>query len=882
MVQLLAYDRNYDKWVNLDIQEDITISLNKSIEEIQDITQRKTSYTKTFTIPSSDVNEKFFRSAFNVNATNFNNKLQTDCVIQNGGDDLFNGRMRLNKIIMSPVGAQYEVYLVQEVSPFSSELKNFNICQMDFDDIAHDVDYDNIVSTWSFSGGSYLDYTGITGSVLYPITLNGYDNSIPYGKLDLSSNGFTNSSFPLTIDQFKPWLNLKYMVDKIFDTAGFTYNSEFFDTEYFKTQFVLAGNNNAMGTAIIGDRPDNQNKFLVSYEGDAYSYQAPSPLSNWQYIVFNTVDYDYLDIYRESGFPATGPNTGYNWFTVPITGAYQFLIKQDIYIVGASYGPTYLNIQLRNIDTGAVKSVQSGVTVAPGGATTYTFYMNATLTKGERIALTFTRQTGGGFPTNTIGFRQNTSSFELYSSPDVVTSLGDIKVDDNLPCNITGLDFIQDLVGLFNLVIIPNGDRSFLIEPWTNYLSSSSGTTYDWSDKLDYDSSYEIEPLDFDLQRQIRLTYTPADDQLNDYYQNQYSTTFGEKTFIKQSDLLTGAQELEFKFEPLPTNSIAAGTSMVIPYLNDFDGNQSPAQVPRSSGLRLGFFCGMQHFYTNPTATTPTNYYILSGTTSIAHDTYPVVNHLSLLQEQQPFLEYAMSDLNLNTMYDFFQADDVFAGYTDNNLFNTWYKPYINGIYSDEARLFTGKFILTPEEVSKLDFNDSVYFLNARWRLYSVNDADITQQSLVECQFLKEPFRGGKVDPIGPDYVAQNTERTPPGPIPTNDLYWYVDNNLGSLSGNVGSLLFEVYQGLIEYVSETTTGSGVQAIPSGDNFYNFSIDFNFSSGSMNNLRLCLGTTPGGCSIAQLDIPQPAAQTYNIQATQYFPASGNIYATISTY
>ena len=69
MVQLLAYDNSNSKWVNLDLQEDLSISLNKSIEEIQDITQRKTSYSKTFTIVSSDANDKFFRSAFNVNAT---------------------------------------------------------------------------------------------------------------------------------------------------------------------------------------------------------------------------------------------------------------------------------------------------------------------------------------------------------------------------------------------------------------------------------------------------------------------------------------------------------------------------------------------------------------------------------------------------------------------------------------------------------------------------------------------------------------------------------------------------------------------------------------------------------------------------------------------
>jgi len=50
MVQLLGKDKN-DEWVILDLTDDLAISLNKSIEEIEDITQRKGSYSKTFTIP---------------------------------------------------------------------------------------------------------------------------------------------------------------------------------------------------------------------------------------------------------------------------------------------------------------------------------------------------------------------------------------------------------------------------------------------------------------------------------------------------------------------------------------------------------------------------------------------------------------------------------------------------------------------------------------------------------------------------------------------------------------------------------------------------------------------------------------------------------------
>ena len=185
--------------------------------------------------------------------------------------------------------------------------------------------------------------------------------------------------------------------------------------------------------------------------------------------------------------------------------------------------------------------------------------------------------------------------------------------------------------------------------------------------------------------------------------------------------------------------------------------------------------------------------------------------------------------------------------------------------------------------MSKVNFNDSIYFLNSRWRLYSINDGDLTEKSLVQCEFLKEPYRTSKVDPVAPDYALQNTPRPTPTPTPTNTLYWYVNNNLGSLSPNIVSLNFTVYQGTTNYVNTTMTGSGTAQVPSGTNVYTLTVVWANIAGSMNNLRLCLGSSAGACNYGQTDIPQPVSGVgYTVQATQYFPASGNIYATITSY
>jgi hypothetical protein len=141
------------------------------------------------------------------------------------------------------------------------------------------------------------------------------------------------------------------------------------------------------------------------------------------------------------------------------------------------------------------------------------------------------------------------------------------------------------------------------------------------------------------------------------------------------------------------------------------------------------------------------------------------MNHLSILTESFAF---DISDLNFDHTWDFFEQFNNFRSFTPNTLYNVFYKQYIEALYSDETRIVTANFILTPEEIAEIDFNDKFIFLNSIWRLYNIKDADITQKSSVECTFIKIPFEASPIDPPPPNYVNQRQERdiTPtPEPI---------------------------------------------------------------------------------------------------------------------
>jgi hypothetical protein len=390
----------------------------------------------------------------------------------------------------------------------------------------------------------------------------------------------------------------------------------------------------------------------------------------------------------------------------------------------------------------------------------------------------------------------------------------------------------------------------------------------------------------------LDLDFQDDPTKLGKFYIDNYDNKFGSKTYIDSNSLLTGENGIVFDFCSLPTNTVnnASDCDFVVPFL--FEESREGEIVyerPVSSPPRLGFFTGMKTPITGDTSSTGTSFtgitwYMQSGTTEVEHTTYPVVNHLSLLTYTA---NTEVSDLNFTSNWDFWMQHSDMVGYTPNNAWNDFYRNPIELLYSTEARLFTGYFFLTPEQIKDINFNDRVYFLNAEWRLLEIQDGDITEPNIVKCKFLKTPYRIPSSTPIPPNYVEQAKPRTPaPTPTPTpNTLYWYFEELIGSPFANIEFeelVITEVSSGT-QMLRSTALGSGSFGFASGT--YNIYASFTYRNnvGSLNNLQLTFGTSSGDSSYGILQIPQPADLTfYELSVDVYLPASGNLYATFDTY
>ena len=790
MVELWLKSNVSGDWVALDIGNDVAISITKSFEEVEDFTTRKSTYSKTFTIPQTLINNNFFSSTYLVNASGFAADVVVPAVVKYGGADVFNGEIRLNRIVNSLEGGYYEIFLTQSLPDFTQLIQDVKLVELDYSGLTHTLDYDTIVSTWSYSGGNYNDYAGITGKIVYPLGFYGYDSTKYYSLFDLSNSGFTNSASALAVNQFTPWVNVKYLVDSIFTRSGFNYDSSFFDSEYFKGIFTIAKTNDTQGAQIASGSSTNQNVFRASDSRAWLDLPGGNFNTNYYYgFIFRNVDNNPLAIFSPS--TRTPPRNTNNvvgrghFFTTAVSGEYKFKYGYNIKPSNGVFF-TALNIAIKDVDDGTIyRQVQGIILLAGANNIMNDAYLTATIPAGRRVALFYSRQNTAGNPYADLIFYS--AYWELWQSPPLSFG-GDVLLQDNLPKEVSCLDFFKGIISMFNLVVVPNGEKSFLIERWSDYFSS--GTTRDWSQKIDLSSEYSLSPTNI-LKKEYIISFANSTDRLSQVNQQNRNQQFGTYRYLSKAPFHSGTVNIEIPFQPLPISTFDNETksNVLVPHLytwNAGGGTDPNTYTPLGSDLRLGFYNGLMdvEFYQSPELN---QIYILSGLTSVSHTTYPSISHLSAYE----YFPSTFSDLNIGNQYDFWQApNDTYQGFTVNDVWNNCWADRIDPLYADDVKILTGNFQLTPTEINNIQFNDKIYFLGAWWRLLQMSDADITDLSIVSCTFLKLPYFTSTAPLIPPTYQQSVEPTNPPGPASSPyTALTFSDSSITNMCNEVGGTL---------------------------------------------------------------------------------------------
>ena len=209
------------------------ISLNFNIADITEPDKRNSSYSKTIKVPETKNNRIIFGDISDLTVdSQFNPNKKSRCWILVDTIVVFEGSLQLKKISMD---WRYDSYLYECVvyadnDGFFKELGELYLTDLDWSELDHVWSRENIMKSWTASWES---------GYFYPLIDYGYDFNLSTINQPLFVGPSGVGINPgVAINQMHPATNVKYILDKIFDFAGYSYTSEFLETREFKKLYI--------------------------------------------------------------------------------------------------------------------------------------------------------------------------------------------------------------------------------------------------------------------------------------------------------------------------------------------------------------------------------------------------------------------------------------------------------------------------------------------------------------------------------------------------------------------------------------------------------------------------------------------------------------------
>jgi hypothetical protein len=225
----------------LDTYDDWDVSLNYQIQDILDISKRTTSFSKTIIIPGTKLNNEFFENIFDLNIdisiTSYNPKRSLPCQIKIGDQAIFNGNLELLQVIVNQKMVEYEIVITGILKNILYNFGDYYLADLNLSEYNHTRSISAITNSWDYQiikNSSLFDATGLGEGYVYPY--------INYG----ASQDINTTSY--VYDQY-PAVYVKTIMDKLFGFAGYSYTSDFFNSDYFKKLVVPFTNDKLQDTA---------------------------------------------------------------------------------------------------------------------------------------------------------------------------------------------------------------------------------------------------------------------------------------------------------------------------------------------------------------------------------------------------------------------------------------------------------------------------------------------------------------------------------------------------------------------------------------------------------------------------------------------------------
>ncbi len=757
----------------IDVSDDVAIPLTYAIADVREPEKRNTTFSKTVTLPGTQINNRLFGHLWNVNTSvnssgttnfnpNFNPNLKASAIITYNDMVQFTGIVQLLNInILDNYEIAYEVSFLGELGNIFQAIENKTLDEVDLSA------YDHLYTAQNQKNS--LDYAITKNGASYPFTLGeGY----VYPMIDF---GF-NNGVDWKVAHLFPAIYLKTVVDKIIAEAGFQYESSFFDSDLFKRLVIpySGGSNLKLTDTQIANRTfratssgvtsidctttGGYNTIAIGDESTVPNFDDGGVYNNTTSVFTANKPGTYVLKVRAKATATHFPSSASTTLTPGSASAGVLAIKKVGGIVLASVPVCVESSQISNAFT-----IISNATVTSGTTTleaTGDLSCTVALNVGESVNCVFTPtsnqiyNTGAVSASNYVRINFNVGTVFQALMGDTSIQEGDtVYLNNVLPSKYKQSDLLKSIIKAFNLFVqsdklIPN---KLLIEPRKDFYPNTNDYVRDWTDKLDNSKEVSIKPMGELNTKRFIFTYKADEDYYNKKYSDIYGEIYGEKILDVENDFLKGEIKNELIFSPTPLVD-TMGTDRIIPKIYDID--EQGIIKPKQSNIRLLYYGGVK------TTNNGYNHIATSGTTVLT--TYGYVGHVD--NPTAPTI-----DLSFGVPKEVMYLTD---SYTANNLYNVYWSDYFNELTDKNSKIFTAYFRLNEVDINTLDFKCSFYFENEYWRLNKIYDYNPASRESVKCEFVKlktsipypidtgVPIKGGVTPLNNNDIAPAATQRT--------------------------------------------------------------------------------------------------------------------------
>lgn len=746
----------------IDLLKEVSLNITKQLVDIQSPEKRKTDRTLTIDIPGSKANDLLFSYIFEVNidlgaddssqlAPHFNPNKKAKVSILIDSITQLKGYCQLTDIVVNQNNkVVYKIVCYGELGDLFAQIKNQTdsngspikgeLTDLDFSEFDHTFNRGVIANSWD------TEITENGGGVPFELGKGYVYPMIDYGA---ERRRYKKGLIPgdlWSAAEFRPAIYTKQYIDKIFEAAGYTYTSDFFDSEFFKRLIVPF---NSDKFKLDNDEVESR-LFYAVRSTSSYSsgfFNSLSNIASASPVVFNNETTPYFDNgsnYDNSTGKFIPTKKGRYSFETKITAKLHYDDGSndiDLFFAGINFrlyfslihksGSTYTEVADAWADTnfGVLTTIGSGDLSGEFYLTLVTNDLRMEVgdeffVAAKNIQAPIQNSSSGNLQTGwTIQTQATTESYfaNAIPNPEVIED-DTVVMNQCIPTDVKQQDFLSSIIKAFNLYVEPNPEKEndLFIEPREDYYT---GQSVDWTKKLDLSKDFTISPMAALDANEYHFKYADDEDYLNKTYDSVFGRTYGDHKLKIDNDFVKKTKKIELIFAATPSyKKLYSRTTRVVPAIQFFDKDGKVS--PKTSKIRLLYYGGMKAC--EPWYLDAYNY-VPEGFVE-----YPYSGHLD-----DPY--DSTIDLNFAPPAEVYYQTTANKplNYTNQNLYAKYWYAQMRELTDKNSKIVEGWFYLTPSDIEGLSFRKYYFIKDAYYRLLKVENYDPVFSKVTKCKFLK-------------------------------------------------------------------------------------------------------------------------------------------------